>query len=78
MTEAILKFNLTPSDEFDFYCATHGYDYFLLITELDNELRDRIKYQSEKYSSKELKAYQEIRDWIVDYCIENSLKSEMD
>lgn len=83
MTEAILKFNLTPtddnsSDDFDFYCAVHGYDYFKLITELDNDLRDKIKYNDEKYSEAKLEAYQEIRDWICSYCIENNLKSEMD
>lgn len=68
--EAILKFSL-PEDEEQFNIATHAQDFYFILFELDNWLRDLSKYQEKKDISIE-----EVRDKI--YSLLNEYKVGFD
>lgn len=56
--KAILKFSL-PEEESEFYYAQNGVKFASALSELDNWLRNKIKYES--ISEKELEAYNNVR-----------------
>ena len=44
--EATLKFNL-PEDQNEFELAAHAGDWYMTVAELDDELRNKLKYGHE-------------------------------
>jgi len=44
MPKAILEFKL-PDDNFDYKCANNGYAFYSILCELDNFLRENLKYE---------------------------------
>ncbi len=61
MPKIIMEFNL-PEDEDDYKMAAHGADFYFAIGDFDDYLREQIKYNSEKYSGKQYKLLEDIRD----------------
>lgn len=57
MTEAILKYYL-PDDQDDFILALHGKDFWVVLFEFDQWLRNEIKYKD--------KDYQPVRDMLYE------------
>ena len=52
--EAILKFDL-PDDKTEFESATKAMDWAILAWEIDQSIRNRLKYQSEKLDTSSAK-----------------------
>ncbi|MDD5013844.1 MAG: hypothetical protein PHW73_01925 [Atribacterota bacterium] len=61
MTKAILQFNL-PEDADDLTLAEDGLKWWSVSKQLDQYLRDELKYHSNKYTVKEIELLQRIRD----------------
>lgn len=57
---ATLEFEL-PQESDEYYYAIHGTDYSLVIWDIDQWLRERIKYD-ESMSGSEKEIYQEVRE----------------
>ena len=57
--EAILKFTL-PDDKAEFDTATKAMDWAILAWDLDQYIRNRLKYQSEKLDTSSAKEELEI------------------
>ena len=52
--EAILKFDL-PDDKTEFEAATKAMDWAILVWDLEQHIRNRLKYQSEKLDTSSAK-----------------------
>ena len=61
--KAILEFNL-PEDEHEFYCANKGKDMFVVLWNLQQELRKLYKY--EELNEDEYKIVERLRDFLND------------
>lgn len=61
MPKYILEFNL-PEEHEEFEYANNGLKYYLILRELDQFLRSKIKYPPETTTDQELYLLQEIRD----------------
>jgi len=72
--EAILKYNL-PEDSQEFQTAISGHKYKWVIQEIDQYLRNEIKYNS-NLSNDTIKAFELIRDKIREEIIENNISIE--
>ena len=59
--KATLEFNL-PEDREEHSYALNGILYSIVLDEIDNFLRTKLKYQYESLSEDTQAAYQEIRD----------------
>jgi fructosamine-3-kinase len=66
--KAILEFEL-PGDEDAHKVATRGWDYFYFIRELDNEMRNCLKY-GHKFKTPE-EVMEHIRELIADVPIDD-------
>jgi hypothetical protein len=67
MSKATIEFNL-PEEDHEFKCAIRGVDIVSGLQELDNWLRNNLKY--EELSPESYGVYQEIRDKLHQ-CVEN-------
>ena len=72
--EAILKFDL-PDDKIEFETATKSMDWAILAWEIDQLIRNRLKYQSEKLDTSSAKEELEIlRNELRDLMEESGLQ----
>ena len=72
--EAILKYNL-PEETEEFQTSVNGHKYKWVIQEIDQYLRNEIKYNS-NLSNDTIKAFELIRDKIREEIIENNISIE--
>ena len=72
--EAILKFNL-PEEQVEFNLAVNGNKWSYMAWKVDQELRSKIKY-SESITEEQRDIYQEVRNLINEYMIEQGLDWE--
>ena len=63
--KAILEFNL-PEEKEEFTLAREGVDYMLALSDVDNYLRNKIKYD-ESLGPEDEALYQEIRDKLHEF-----------
>jgi hypothetical protein len=63
--KAILKFNL-PDDEYEYNLARDAWRYKSVLIDMDNWLRQKVKYQEEELSEDEHKAYYACRDKLTE------------
>lgn len=59
--KARLEFNL-PDEQNEFTLANNGSNFYCALFEIDNYLRNKIKYECESLSEEELKTYEKIRE----------------
>jgi hypothetical protein len=59
--KAILEFNL-PDDEYEYNLARDAWRFKSVLIDMDNWLRNKVKYQEDVLSEDEYKAYCECRD----------------
>ena len=64
---AVLEFDL-PEDQGDFLIASNAMDWALVVNEMDEWLRSKIKHED--------KDYQEVRDWLSDALAYRNLTTE--
>lgn len=72
--KAILKFNL-PEEQPEFDLAVNGSKWSFVAWKVDQELRSKIKY-SESITEEQRDIYQEVRNLINEYMIEQGLDWE--
>jgi hypothetical protein len=72
--KAILKFNL-PEEQPEFDLAVNGNKWSFVAWKIDQELRSKIKY-SESITEEQRDIYQEVRNLINEYMIEQGLDWE--
>lgn len=72
--KAILEFNL-PEEQVEFNLAINGNKWSFVAWKIDQELRSKIKY-SESITEEQRDVYQEVRNLINEYMIEQSLDWE--
>ena len=68
--KAILEFNL-PEDEHEFYCVTKGKDMFVVLWNLQQELRKLYKY--EELNEDEWQIVERLQDFLNDSLNENEI-----
>ncbi len=66
--KGVLEFNL-PEDEEDFYYAQNGILYSIVLEDLDNWLRNKVKYEDQETISIE-----EVREHLTKLLKERDLK----
>lgn len=76
MAKALLEFNL-PEDEKDFMLAVKAKELWLVLWEIDQELRSRIKYPSDSTSEEIIDALISIRDFLRESMSENNINFDM-
>ena len=69
--KANLEFNL-PEDTEEFYCASNGANYYSVCHELDQHLRNKLKYGN--LTEEQDIIYQEIRDKLHEFIQDNNVK----
>lgn len=74
--KAVLEFQL-PEDKDDFECASKANDLFLTIFDLDQFLRERIKYATDQVPQEAIQSLQEVRDHLYNLLEERRLSLEM-
>lgn len=72
--KAILEFNL-PEEQVEFDLAVNGNKWSFVAWKIDQELRSKIKY-SESITEEQRDIYQEVRNLINDFMVEQSLDWE--
>jgi len=72
--KATLKFNL-PEEQPEFDLAVNGSKWSFVAWKVDQELRSKIKY-SESITEEQRDIYQEVRNLINEYMIEQGLDWE--
>lgn len=70
--KGILEFNL-PEEESQFKAATRAFDWKYVVSKLDTELRNRLKYNSDDYTPEALREISNIRELLHAFCEENNL-----
>lgn len=60
MPKLILEYQM-PEDKDDYEMALSASKYATIISEFKNELRQKVKYESDSLSDAELKVYEDIR-----------------
>ena len=72
--EAILKFNL-PEDKEDFEVASKAMDWSILAWDIEQYIRNRLKYQTEKLDTSSAQEELELlREKLYDIMAENGLQ----
>jgi len=61
MPKIKLEYEL-PDERDDFRLAINGHDFYFVIIEFDNYLREQLKYHSEELSDGQFQLLEEIRD----------------
>lgn len=72
--KAILEFDL-PEEQVEFNLAVNGNKWSFVAWKVDQELRSKIKY-SESITEEQRDIYQEVRNLINDFMVEQSLDWE--
>jgi hypothetical protein len=72
--KAKLEFNL-PEEQIEFNLAVNGNKWSFVAWKIDQELRSKIKY-SESITEEQRDIYQEVRNLINEYMIEQGLDWE--
>lgn len=72
--KATLEFNL-PEEQVEFNLAVNGNKWSFLAWKVDQELRSKIKY-SESITEEQRDIYQEVRNLINEYMIEQGVDWE--
>jgi hypothetical protein len=72
--KATLKFNL-PEEQVEFNLAVNGNKWSFVAWKIDQELRSKIKY-SESITDEQRDVYQEVRNLINEFMVEQSLDWE--
>lgn len=72
--EAILKFNL-PEEQEEFEYAVNGSKWASLVWNLDQELRNKIKY-SENITEEQENVYREVKSMLYELMSEKNLTLE--
>ena len=72
--KAILEFNL-PEEQVEFDLAVNGNKWSFVAWKIDQELRSKIKY-SESITEEQRDIYQEVRNLINEYMVEQGLDWE--
>ena len=75
MPRAILHFKL-PGESCEYRIASHAMDWALAMLDLDNELREIVKYRSDDYGADELTAYDAVRDMLRKHLSGNGVSLE--
>lgn len=70
--KAILEFNL-PEEQGEFELASQAGSIWCVIWELNQFLRSKLKYESEKYTEEQLKIYSEIREKLFELREQNNV-----
>lgn len=70
MPKLILEYQM-PEDKSDYEMALNASKYAGIINEFKNELRQKIKYESDSLSDAELKVYEDIRTRLHQIIIDN-------
>ncbi|NDD53354.1 hypothetical protein EBZ39_05690 [bacterium] len=60
-----LEFNL-PEDQEEFDIHRQAMDFYVVLSDLDRELRAKLKYQN--LTKAETKVFQEVRDRLTELC----------
>lgn len=68
--KAILEFNL-PEESNEFELAQKGIDYSIILSELDNWLRNKLKY--EELSEEEYTIYEGVRNKLLELAGERTV-----
>ena len=72
--KAILNFDMNDEDDkSEFDTMYNAQKYKNILWNLDNHLRDIIKYNGNNLSSTKIKIYQEIRDYLTNLCLEENV-----
>ena len=74
--KAVLEFNL-PDDKDDFELATKGSKMYYVLWQLDQLLRAKTKYASDDLPQDKFDAYQEIRDELREFMLDNGVSFNM-
>ena len=70
--KAILEFDL-DEERHQFEDATHGWKWKFIVSELDNELRSKVKYPSDDANDEVLEALAKFREFLHDQLREEGL-----
>ena len=73
MPKAILEFDI-PQDQYMFRHSSRGPDYYALLEEIDQSLRNAIKFAPEEAADAELHGLQRARDIITQLCDEYNVR----
>lgn len=71
--KAILEFTL-PEEQVEFDCAVDGVKWMSAMWDLDQYLRNKIKYESEEMSEDTFKAIEQCREKLHEILNEEGLK----
>lgn len=58
-----IEFKL-PEEKDELEMAMHAIDYYIVLTDLDDKLRAKIKYAAEDVNELTIAAYEEIREYL--------------
>lgn len=61
--KAILEFEL-PLEQEDFQNAINGTNFALLISDLQNEIRNKLKYDGGQFEKADADTLEMVRDWL--------------
>jgi hypothetical protein len=70
--KAILEFNL-PDDQYEYNLARDAWRFKSVLIDMDNWLRNKVKYQEDVLSEDEYKAYCECRDKLTEMINEEGI-----
>jgi hypothetical protein len=71
--KALLEFTL-PEEKEEYITAVNGGAYKSILSSLDNELRNKVKYGSDSLTKEEEQAYRLVRQRIADLLLEENLE----
>jgi hypothetical protein len=74
--KSILEFNL-PEEQEEFMLAVRGKDIMLVLYQLDQHLREKIKYPSDTVTQDTYDTYIEIREKLNDLMNDNNVSFEL-
>jgi hypothetical protein len=74
--KAILEFNL-PDDQQDYDLANNGLNFWRVLYELDQELREKTKYAADDLPQDKYDAYQEIRNMLHELMTDNNVSLDI-
>jgi hypothetical protein len=72
MPKAILEFNL-PDEQMDFELANNATKYYVVLSNIDTFLRNKIKYANDSISNDYINALQTIREELWDQLDQNNI-----
>lgn len=73
--KAILEFEL-PMDDPEYRVASHAREFYLVLWDLDQWLRGKLKYDTE-LTEEQLDCYQRVRDFITEHMADADVSLDM-